>query len=392
MLAYLLNAWLNRVIVDEFEYEKKSFEPFPAETRIEPDELSYAQEMLLEEIPLHHRIAHISPYVNFGEKQRKMYEIASKLGVDDKWACRTAERIGIHPRPTMVGGELVDLYPGYTQALLEEERDWRKAYKALNDEVSLTAVAGFMARSPGWVRHFTSEIGVYPEYKRVKNESYSYFDKKVILELRHITLARMPAQDWMTVSAIEKFLGRKRSWIEQRLIEAGFESEERWSYKGKLLDHFPPAALDYLLDLASEVPAPAGRNLTVDGIAKLINRDNDWVTQRIKKIFPDAGELMLNNQARPSVHYDEVVIATLEEISEKDRALSYVTEEYVAISGLARAVGHDQRWIEKRLPFTSIKATRLINPVNNVPGDYYQREASVAELLALPENILRQQK
>lgn len=101
---------------------------------------------------------------------------------------------------------------------------------------------------------------------------------------------------------------------------------------------------------------------------------------------------MLNNQARPSVHYDEVVIATLEEISEKDRALSYVTEEYVAISGLARAVGHDQRWIEKRLPFTSIKATRLINPVNNVPGDYYQREASVAELLALPENILRQQK
>jgi hypothetical protein len=361
---------------------------FDETTHLHPPEQSYLSELLDRPIPLHHRIAHLIPYVDFSDSRKPMSEIVREIDVDLDWAKRAAARIGIEAHTSVVNHEERAVYPGFTAALLEEEWAWKQAYDKLQDQVSLTKVAEFVARRNDWVKRITNELGEFPDFVNVHGRAFGYFNKKIILDLRHIILSFMPAEEWMTTTAMAKFLGRKVEWVQHNLSKGQFESEERWGIDGRLRDHYSPEALNYLLDLKNETVPRAGNKLTITAIAARLDRTFEWVELRIKAYFPNEGTDMLDDRGRPSLHYGEEVVRALETLSQEDEALPYATPEHVALSGLARVLGHTQRWIEHRLPYTDISPIRLRNPVNNVPGQYYLLEDSAAKLRALPENIL----
>lgn len=341
---------------------------------------SHFQALLKEKIPLVNRIAHTNAYAEVSSDVLVAPTICDKLDISLGQLGGVLRAVGYEIDEVHVSTHI----PATVFACVADEVYWKKQYATLDDHISVTKVANILGKSIDWVRASTNELNLFP--KPIEGEAlnthgtYSqYFPKGVANSLRHVLLARMPAGNYLTATGMKAIIGKKPSWIVNELSKAGYEPEERWSPRGRLLDHYSSEALEYLKELV-DTTKPAGDWLTAGRMAHILGRDVEWVMNRVTKIGKEFVQVRLDDSTRAVQHYHPKILNDLLGLSEADRSIPYATPDFVALSGLAKALGHDQKWVERRLPYTNIEPVLMLNPANNVVIKYYPKQVAMKAL------------
>lgn len=111
--------------------------------------------------------------------------------------------------------------------------------------------------------------------------------------------------------------------------------------------------------------------LTVGAIAKRLGKTYDWVQPRIQKYYLEFGELRPDSRNHLRVMYPPRVYTALEQERDHISEYPIVSAEDLAINALSVAIGKDEKWISVRMPYLEIEGTEKLNPVNNRLFTYY---------------------
>lgn len=319
---------------------------FNESTRMPIPEKSYYQELLSQPIPLENRIAYLIPHIEPTTKTLNSYAIAKQIGAPEGWVERVAARIGIK---VDTEGDSAGIFPPLSAELLEEEWLWYQSYLELDDQLTETAVAHFVARSPKWVRGAAHELGVHSHNVAIKvgRERFTY-DKTLIPQLRHLLLIFPPAEDWCTKQELIELTGKDWPWIAKHLEKADIEIEKRRSpLTGVVYDYIAPESRAYLKEIKANLPLAAGSGLTIEGMSKKIGRSRPWVIRHMPVDYEQLGEERIDDSGKVAIHYFDDVWLPFEEqvkLEESNRRLAQIA--------IARIIGKSGAWIETRLPYT----------------------------------------
>lgn len=363
---------------------------FNEATRMPLPEYSYAQELLTIPIPLENRIAHLIPYIEPVATTHTQYSIAITIGAPVRWVARTAERIGIMPLSGDGGSEKsVCQYRSPALEVLQEEWEWYQAYNELDDQLTETAIAQFVARSPQWVRKTAYELEVYPGRAVKSGRERLTYKKTLIPQLRHILLVFPPAQDWCTKQELIELTGKSWPWIERQLQDADIKIMKRRSeITGSVHEYSAPESREFLVAQARldetkraepiiEAPAKAEvleRGLALIAVAKMVGRSWAWVESRLPYVGVDSRE----GTDRTSDILDEEIATRLKKLAEEEAA-----DTRLSVAAIAKILGHRPPWVRARLPFTTIM------PEEKRENTYVVYKSEVVDQLrTLPEDVI----
>lgn len=376
MLAYLLAAWLNRVIVKEFEFEIKPGERLPVETLIPMPEMSYTQEMLTKAIPIHHRIAHLPVSIDQIYRELNIDDIAKELKVSSNWANTKAKEIDL--KPMNLNGK----YPDYAKDVLEEELWWDKLYDKLGDRVSLEGIVEILGRERPWVLSWAADIGSFPTLQIMDSERQVLsYETGVLYQLRHVILSVLPANGWLTAGQIAQDINLKRERVVALLKKYEIDGEWRWHSDGREVMHYPPEVVDIIKSERRSYP-PAGDWLPIKTMALRLGKDWDWVAARVKDF---EATKKLDSNGKPNNYYNPSVFESLKEEANR---LEHA-QTFLGVRGLALALGKSTSWVSRRLPYIQVKSEEQLDRGNRSYVHYHPD--AVEALLSLPNDILKRQ-
>lgn len=332
---------------------------FSEATRMPIPERTYTQELLDRPIPLENRIAHLIPYAEPVAGILTQYMIARLIGADPEWVVRVAERTGIATLPEDKAERIsVRQYASPALEVLQEEWDWYRAYKELDDLLTETAIAKFVAKSVHWVRKTAHELEVFPTDKVVKSgRERPAYKKTLIPQLRHLLLLFPPADDWATKRELIELTGKDWPWIEAQLKKTAMDIMERRSpFNGGVYDYIAPQSRSYLSEVVAQLPEAAGNGLTIEAISKRIGRSPHWILRRMPEGYESLGLERTDDREIAGLHYFEDVWGPLQEqvkAEENDKRLARIA--------IAKAVGKSWAWVESRLPYTNVDPEEKTN-------------------------------
>lgn len=313
MLAYSLNAWLNRAIVDN--YIESADRLFPEQTKIKTPEFSYAQELLNVPVPFENRLLFLSDYSRFNSVPVGLLEIAKELEITKRQAQIILDDIA--PEQTEKSTSDKAQYVAGTLEVVEEELRWMLEYDQLDNYLSAKSIGTHLHRKPDWVTHRTNEFGIFPRKMMMPSKRNGMgFEKTTIVPLRHWILHHPPAGDWVSQKELIDGTGKHQDWIRPRMLDLGFESKSRVAYGHNVpTPHYKPDALPVLQALIESQPEPAGDWMTVGTMFVLIGRDRKWVLKRIAQ-YRDVAELRIDDFGREAVHFPPFVFEMLVALNE----------------------------------------------------------------------------
>lgn len=349
------------------------------ETRMPLPERTYTQELLDIPIPLENRLAHLIPFIEPIAGVHTQYAIANKTGANPDWVVRTAEQIGITSVSEGIDDEdRLRRYASPALELLQEEWDWYQAYKELDDQLTETAVARFIAKSPQWVRKNAHELEVYlNEDSVVAGRVRLTYKKTIIPQLRHLLLIFPPAEDWCTKQDLIELSGKGWPWIDKQLKKVGIVVQTRRSeLSGSVNELIAPEAREYLTEIKAGLPDPAGNNLTIEGISVKIGRSAHWVIPRMPLGYESMGKYKIDDKGRVGLHYPPKIWQQLELLSRSEEA-----DSRLALSALAKRIDKSPQWTESRIPYTSfvVEETGYRSPVRFDDGLVDELKAIIEE-------------
>jgi hypothetical protein len=246
------------------------------------------------------------------------------------------------------------------------------------DWLTVDAICKIIGRSRYWInRHIDSRLAemrlasngvAQPHYPpgemrmlRARSEAEKALAQPLPPERPSVPLAP-PAEDWLTLSALEEALGRSKYWIKARLNHR--LGSKRMARDRQVRLHYPPAELGRLRKVSDQERAdkaarrqppspehppppehqqpPAGEWLTLTGIAKQLDKTAQWVSERINRELAE-DRRTANNRVKP--HYPP---------SELERLRALITAEvpagdWLTLDKLAQALGCTRDWVEARV-------------------------------------------
>lgn len=344
MLAYLLNQWLNRVIVNEFEFEIKPGERLPPETKIPLPEMSHAEELIAMDIPFENRVEFLSAFDRTNIRFRTPEDIAKELKMSVASVMRMGSYVGAEP---MAGGDNRIVYPQHTLEVIRDEVEWQQSFDALDDYMSSNAISEFLAREPDWVEQKAYELRVYPSKMLLPNGwDVLAYPKSTVAMLRHLMYHFPPANDWDSIANLETIIGMDRDWIEKRINENNFDFQLRTvEQTGAVNPHYDPIVRKYLLQLKAELPPLANGWFTQKSIAQMIGKDRDWLKTRLEP-YAELAESRLTPSHRVAVHYPPFVLeAMINEVAK----LPVLAEDWKTAGQIAKIINKNTSWVNLRI-------------------------------------------
>jgi RNA polymerase sigma factor (sigma-70 family) len=167
-----------------------------------------------------------------------------------------------------------------------------------------------------------------------------------------------PAGEWLTATKMAHELGVGYKWVHKRLFQLPYTGEFRKDRRGQSRLHYPPAALDELVqERLSTEPPDLERKCTIYEFATSLGRHFDWVSRHIA----DLG-------VEPEFHRDVVgkVVPFYPRNIYSD--LEYENTKYseqgdrVTMPFLVEAVGKDREWILKKLGELGVRSELRESP------------------------------
>lgn len=337
-----------------------------------PDQ-TYAQELLAKPIPLEHRLAYLPVSIDSVYREQNSGDLAKALNVSVNWITTTAAEINVLSNENGV-------YPPYAKEVLEEELRWDRLYDELGERVSLERIADLLGRKRTWVQHWAADIGSFPRKQKLdRDREVLTYETGVLYQLRHVVLAIMPANGWVTAKEIARLVGVKRETAVSILEKQGVEGETRRSIDGREFMHYPPESVE-IIERDRAKYAPAGDWLSAKAMANTLGKDWDWVSRRVEMY---EGKELLDDNGRPSIHYDPSVLEALRtEVNRYEYA-----EAYLGLRGLATAVGKSTSWVTRRLPYISVDTEEQLDKGKRLYTHYHPDAVNL--LLSLPATILK---
>lgn len=199
MLAYLLNAWLNRAIVNSMEHEKAELEGMPQPEAVE---LEHEQALLT--------VGRIAEYLN------KSYD----------WVQARVKKYPEHAqRLPDSQGRMRTYYPWEVIHILESELREIENYPIVSErDISISGISLVLERDEKWIAARLPFLQITGTTKRnpVNNRLFKYFDIEDDLPLLTAENFRMKSypiatEDEATVDGAAKIMGVDRRWIIRRL-------------------------------------------------------------------------------------------------------------------------------------------------------------------------------
>lgn len=368
MLAYLSGKWLNRDVVNEFEFEIKQDEPLPLETRMELPEMSYEQELLNTPVPFVNRVEFLSDYEKFDKRPQTPEEIASQLG-------RSVHEVMLHAKN--LGAEydkVSNTLQCYAKEVIQEELEWNDSFLELSEYLSSKSIGKYLARSERWVERTANGLGVYPIYKDMSSGRKAFaYPKETAWMLRTVMLHFPPANDMYAISEVERLTGKDRDWIVKVIIDEELPTSLRMSAVNHIVAiHMTKEVVDILIQYEKELPEAAGGWLTEYRMAQLLGRDIKWVQARTVE-YRNQAKYLLDDTHKPSLHYSPEVFEILKELNTRNREV-LLASSMLSEKALAHKIGRSVLWVRNRFeyiePFSEIRRNQ-----HGREYRYYQEEA-----------------
>ncbi len=306
-----------------------------------PESNSNHELISFEDIPLEYRLAHLGIDSTIIHPKLTATAIASSLELDTTPVTRDYLRrydiepeIGIHPDTDRE----VELYPHYVLEFIREEKAWRDWYRTLPTYMNTKQIAEGVGRSYGWTTKTLQSL--YPNARRPRGNTRSrVYHRKAVKELRELTFATPPDEDWYSIPMLVETIGKDRDWILKRLDQQTIRPElRRQASTGREFPYYPPETIMILRDAVSEAALPAGDWLTANALEEVTGKSTVWVSKRLKEQFDVLGEERLDDMGVERIHYPPSVREALEnEVAELHEYAE--ADDWVTISTLRRKLG-----------------------------------------------------
>lgn len=358
--------------MSEFDFEIKSGERLPAETRMEVPELSYEQELLLTHVPFKNRVEFLSDYVKPHARHMTVDEIARRLNVSVGRVETLADRVGANFTHNDSEGTTFELF---TFEVIEEEIVWQKVEDSLEDQISAYAIAEYLAKSEVWVRRTAYNLAVYPEQRWENNRWVFLYPKEVLLMLRTVILHTPPANDFYAIDEAVALVGKSREWIARAVELNELDWEVRLlSVSHKDAVHYPKETIDVLCALAAELPPPAGNWLTVTQMGVAVSRTKEWVRAHLgEQLY--AAEPRIGDNMKVEGHFPPETLQYLKGIIAE---LPPYADDWVTVWGIATKLGRSVPWVQNHISeYDDCAELRLTNRGNR-PLMHYPPEVLAA--------------
>jgi len=196
-------------------------------------------------------------------------------------------------------------------------------------------------------------------------------------------------EEWLTIGQMAKLLEKSYDWVEIRIKRHFLDyGEIRLNPRGKPLVHYPSLVYDALKiekDGLKDYPVVHPEDISLDGMSLAIGKTERWIRAR-NPYLDITGTTKLNPiNNRLFTYYSERDKELL--LTEVERMNQYPVagEDDSTVTGLARLMGHDAKWIHRRLAFVDIKPTIKLNPLNYQLALYYPTAETISQIENLPE-------
>ncbi len=241
----------------------------------------------------------------------------------------------------------------YDKSVIRELRKYIESQSPpAEDWLNLHQLTLMSGEDRGWIERRLAEAGIESEARRsgITGHSLTHYPAKCLEVLKQATEDR-PAQgdDWLTAQAIEKIVGKSSNWIRLRLEEYRGLAEPRLDEQGVPRLHYPADALTGLIDEADTIEATLESEgyLSIPQMSEALGKSPSWVENRMEP-FSELGESRRDKRGRLHAKYPEEVLDQL--ATELEYIMSYPeAEDFLTISGLARAIGRSGGWVKKQI-------------------------------------------
>lgn len=341
MVAYLLDPWLNRDIVENIGYN--SAERLPSGTLIEYPEVSYERELLGTPVSFANRIEFLSDIEMLSAKKMTAQDIARQLGVTTTRVNIMARKFGV---TSTVDKVAITEYEIFTFEVITHELEWQQTFEQLDEYVSLSTVADLIGKTKEWVLTNAAGLDFYPEDRPLNTARLvRSYPKEVVDMLRTISLHFPPANNLYNMTEVEAKLGKSNIWINKMVELHGLPASMRTATVTKRVGvHFYEETVQELKKLVDALPEPAGDRFTVSRMATLLNKSSRWVNKRLIP-YEAEGNDFLDDFSRPSTHYPKEVFEALKELaSEIPSADGWFTN-----NNIRQILGVKIDWLDNRL-------------------------------------------
>jgi len=247
----------------------------------------------------------------------------------------------------------------------------------------LSTAADVLHRKQTWVYAKSIQLGTAPTREKIdRDREVMTIPKEILPQLRHVIFATPPSSYGFSMSELEEMSGQNDGWLRPRIEKAGIVPIFAEHVLHKRIVYIYPK--DTLERVGGRV-GHAGRKYTAHAMADLLGKNFDWVDPRLKRMNAES-ELLQDDNGRDALHYDEEIFFILKE--EAELVKSYPEAgDWLAVNGLARAVGHSPAWVNRRLPFIVTESEIRVDSIKR-PGLHFEPETS-DRLLKLPADILK---
>ncbi len=317
-------------------------------------------------------------------------KIARDLGTNDRWVYRMVQEFGFESEIQKVDDIEIAMYPPYAVAIIKEEYAWRQHFRALPTPLSVGQIAEAVGRSRIWTLRTLAELDAKPtRVKQTGGKTYRRYPKQVIKELRLINMS-VPLDDgWYSITQLAEQSQLSKTRLLQILRDSNVSSQERRSsLSGKVLDHFPPIALNILAQERDKVTTPGGDWLTAGTIRNILGKSKKWILRNIAP-YEHVAELRLADNTVPYLHYPPRVLEELRAFSQLE-ASAPEKADYLTSRAIASTTDLSPEWIEQCLQELGIEPELRKDAIGRT---YYCYDpSSIALILESKQYSIEQQK
>lgn len=268
MLAYLLAAWLNRVIVEEFEI--KQYESISRETRMDLPAVSFEQELISQPIPFSNRVESLVDYITLHPQVAFLINIADRFKRNSKSVAQDALSMGAQVLGTDAYGHPV--FERFTAEVLEDEYLWRSKLREADQYLTANAIGKLLGRKWDWVVRNTAALNIHPSLMELRGQQELMFPASVANDLRKLELQIPPAHHHYSISELQELSGKDHRWIEKVFASHGIEAEFRANLKTRAYArHYRRDSYYVIEEALAALPAPAGDSVTISEISQKHN-------------------------------------------------------------------------------------------------------------------------
>jgi hypothetical protein len=319
---------------DSFEYTDVDFDA--------------SQSVALKDIPLDNWLTFIDKEELDGPWVNPM-KIARDLGTNDRWVHRMIKEFGFESEVQKVDDTEIAMYPPYAVAIIKEEYAWRQHYRALPTPLSVGQIAEAIGRSRIWTLRTLEDLDARPArvYHR-GDKTIRRYSKQVVKELRLINMS-VPLDDgWYSITQLAEHSQLSKSRLLQILRDSSVSSQERRSsITGRVQEHFPPFAINVLIEERERVTTPGGDWLTAGTIGNILGKSKKWVLRNLSA-YEDTAELRLADNTVPYLHFPPHILEELRRFSELE-ACAPEKGDYLTARAIASAIDLTPVWVEQCL-------------------------------------------